>query len=542
MADTVAMSNATLNVTRDFPNRSDVISYWAARGWVLVDGGSPVIPYDPFPQYVTDAEMAAYVAANSGGGTGAIADGAVTAAKLNDDVRTRYLPKWKANTPYASGEPVISPSGQLVTANAAFTSGSSYNASNWTVVAGGGGGSGVPADGSITPAKLSFDPATQAELDAVAATIPAPVTDARIQDVAGGTLVAGTGISVAYDPASKKATIAAGGNSIGVTTPQVHLNFVSQSPAPVATYAQLGVTTGAGLYAPFVVNVEGKIDTPINGAKYYMLCSTNHSAGAGGLYLLTAPTALGPWTPYTGGPNGTALIYQDTVQGFSTETPWVVWEPVSRLFYVYYQQAGTGGNQGTVLAVTADFVTFDRIGTVFLGSSPLFPGDQHNGYGQVLRMGRYQWIGWHLNGGSDWSHGSMSHSVDGVRWMDDPAPTGPHSDMAGQMDRKVSTKINLVQVNGRLWGVARDGGFSSGVATGASQLVAAPMTGDLDRWARPPQICWEQGYAWETDMDSNFSILVDNDGSLYCYYVCGTKDNGGVGLAKGALIPMREAA
>lgn len=32
-----------------------------------------------------------------------------------------------------------------------------------------GGGSGVPPDGSVTPSKLSFDPATQAELDAVAA-------------------------------------------------------------------------------------------------------------------------------------------------------------------------------------------------------------------------------------------------------------------------------------------------------------------------------------------------------------------------------------
>lgn len=38
------------------------------------------------------------------------------------------------------------------------------------------GGGGVPADGSITPAKLSFDPATQTELDAVAGGLGSPNT------------------------------------------------------------------------------------------------------------------------------------------------------------------------------------------------------------------------------------------------------------------------------------------------------------------------------------------------------------------------------
>jgi hypothetical protein len=53
-------------------------------------------------------------------------------------LRAAYVPKWKASTAYAAGEPVINPSGQTVTANAAFTSGASYSASNWTVVSGGG--------------------------------------------------------------------------------------------------------------------------------------------------------------------------------------------------------------------------------------------------------------------------------------------------------------------------------------------------------------------------------------------------------------------
>jgi hypothetical protein len=58
-----------------------------------------------------------------------------------------------ATTPTA-GQVVINPSGQTVTANAAFTSGSTYNSANWTVVSGGGGGGGLSitdnGDGTAT--------------------------------------------------------------------------------------------------------------------------------------------------------------------------------------------------------------------------------------------------------------------------------------------------------------------------------------------------------------------------------------------------------
>jgi hypothetical protein len=47
------------------------------------------------------------------------------------DLSANYVPKWKANTAYAQGEAVLNPSGDTVTAKAAFTSGSSYSASDW---------------------------------------------------------------------------------------------------------------------------------------------------------------------------------------------------------------------------------------------------------------------------------------------------------------------------------------------------------------------------------------------------------------------------
>lgn len=43
-----------------------------------------------------------------------------------------YVPKWKPNTAYLAGDPVVNPSGQLVTALTGFTSGSSFDAANWS--------------------------------------------------------------------------------------------------------------------------------------------------------------------------------------------------------------------------------------------------------------------------------------------------------------------------------------------------------------------------------------------------------------------------
>lgn len=66
-----------------------------------------------------------------------------TALALAASLSATYVPFWKANTAYASGAFALSPTGQVVQANTAFTSGSTYNAANWTVVAGGTGGSGA---------------------------------------------------------------------------------------------------------------------------------------------------------------------------------------------------------------------------------------------------------------------------------------------------------------------------------------------------------------------------------------------------------------
>jgi len=54
--------------------------------------------------------------------------------RLSDTALTAtYVPKWKPTTAYLAGDKVLSPNGDVVSAVANFTSGASYDASNWSL-------------------------------------------------------------------------------------------------------------------------------------------------------------------------------------------------------------------------------------------------------------------------------------------------------------------------------------------------------------------------------------------------------------------------
>lgn len=94
---------------------------------------------------VSDAEAAATAAASAAALVGAPADSAIAAAVNGNGATKAALtatyataestPSWKPNTAYSAGAKVVSPAGALVKASTGFTSGSTYNATNWTVVA-----------------------------------------------------------------------------------------------------------------------------------------------------------------------------------------------------------------------------------------------------------------------------------------------------------------------------------------------------------------------------------------------------------------------
>ena len=51
------------------------------------------------------------------------------------DLSSRHAPLWTPSTAYTAGQAVVNPSGDLVTAKAAFTSGATYSAANWNLSA-----------------------------------------------------------------------------------------------------------------------------------------------------------------------------------------------------------------------------------------------------------------------------------------------------------------------------------------------------------------------------------------------------------------------
>lgn len=94
--------------------------------------GQATLDLDLIPDGAAEvAVMAPIPAVTSVGGQ----TGVVTADQLAAALAAKFVPKWKATTAYALGDTVLAPDGSIVKAKAAFTSGASYSAANWTSAA-----------------------------------------------------------------------------------------------------------------------------------------------------------------------------------------------------------------------------------------------------------------------------------------------------------------------------------------------------------------------------------------------------------------------
>ncbi|QDG88878.1 polysaccharide deacetylase family protein [Pseudarthrobacter sp. NIBRBAC000502770] len=82
---------------------------------------------------------------------------ATVAAKAD---KADVLPKWKATTAYLAGDKVLSPSGDIVSAKANFTSGASYSAANWDAVTITPAGVDTKVGAAISAAGAQTPPAT----------------------------------------------------------------------------------------------------------------------------------------------------------------------------------------------------------------------------------------------------------------------------------------------------------------------------------------------------------------------------------------------
>jgi hypothetical protein len=417
------------------------------------------------------------------------------------------------------------------------------------------------ADGAVTIGKLSFDPATQAELDAVASLPPkippwaTGLTYAQYQAVTRGqgTYIAQTahtsgGIFEDDLSAGKWALlpvaatvadatrIAKGGVQLSLegdlgplpssaARPKVRragkrrprLVFTHPSTPTIPATTLPGIPTVP--YAPVILRAAGRLPNPID--NYYMYTSTDHDATAGGIWLLTAPTPLGPWTMQNGG----AAIYVDAVQGNQTEVPAIEWDPLTEQVFLYYSNAATGSNQATQLATSVDGVTFERYGTI-IATADLTnqPGNGHTGYFDATRLSDRLWIGTALRGGGGTSLQQLLWSRDGIAWVPDPQPLLNYANVTADNAWKVS-QLRYFVVNGEVWAGSREQQTGvSGASKSDGVLVAGPVTADFRAYDGPPEVVSTRVEATQvTEGEPKF--FVDDDGTLYMSYVNGASIN-----------------
>lgn len=120
--------------------RRGTAAEWAAVNPVLGDG-EPGVEKDTGKIKVGDGVTPwtgrPYASAGPQGPAGVADDASVKALVQNPASQTAtalsatYVPRWKPNVAYSSGDVVTSPAGDVVTAKSNFTSGATFNAANW---------------------------------------------------------------------------------------------------------------------------------------------------------------------------------------------------------------------------------------------------------------------------------------------------------------------------------------------------------------------------------------------------------------------------
>lgn len=365
-----------------------------------------------------------------------------------------------------------------------------------------------------TTGATGWQTATNAAIDQINA-IPAQVRDAgptaKFVKTVNGAAPDANGDALAAVPLS-----------VRFQTPQKRLRF--RDTVQVLTASQFKRTDASAfptLYGPTIIKAAGKIDNPID--NYYMYVSTDHDAGAGGVCLATASTPTGTWTPYSAG----ATIFFDAVNGSSTETPDVGWDPDSRNIILWYQNKLASGTQATLTAVSPDGITFEIIGQALPTTSDMAG---HTGYFRATRLGERSLIGisllWPQNSGVK----ALWRSFDGYRWELDWRYLARQTDSSLSQTRKIDGPNCFFQFDGELWGGTSEVIANSGGSTTDSTFKAGPLSDDMRTFKRPPDVAWQPSLGESSDVQGS-SVFVDDDGIPYFCFASDLK----IFIAKGEL-------
>lgn len=325
------------------------------------------------------------------------------------------------------------------------------------------------------------------------------------------------GDSIDAVDAASRASFAATGSVSGLddnATPQ----FVRMSLNPLITASDIGQSS---IFWPSIIRAADYLSAPID--TYYMYVSTDHGT-AGGIFLLTAPSVEGPWTPH-------GEVYVDTI-GQQTETPDVQF--VDGAFDMLYQQQfvpGRVANQVTLRATSPDGVTWTRIGiAIDLPAGTALLGEYHTGYQRRNRIGN-RWMSQGLAGGSIQSKLSPWFSNDGKLWKWSGELNYGSPELAESTMRRIDLNGFFVW-RGRTWGYGRDTNSpaSGGVILEEGFPVVGPVTNDWFSFAATPSAALSgSAGAWENTTDRGSYVYVDGT-SAYMFYQKGNS----IGIAKAA--------
>ena len=252
--------------------------------------------------------------------------------------------------------------------------------------------------------------------------------------------------------------------------------------APIIQFSQQSAPT---VYWPWLVNKSAW-----GGTGFALFYSTDHSAthDPSGIFLFEADDITGPWV-------NRGKIYRDDAGGWQTETPSVIYDPVSNKVLMYYQQAGVPGaigQQQTCLATAdpADLTAWTRVGVVLDKEFLEQPGDGHCGYFRPFSYNG-QLFGYSLYGGTNYSNAALWTSDDGgYTWQRDGRLIGWMQDKCRHLAVALNAEPqdvlltmyegDVLNWRGKPWWVGVSGKAQSGsVLIRHFRLVTAPLADDF---------------------------------------------------------------
>ena len=280
------------------------------------------------------------------------------------------------------------------------------------------------------------------------------------------------------------------------------------------TAGALSPTTSSTIYWPCVIDARAIL----GGAaldEFYLYYSTDHDSGAGGIWLATAPSELGPWT-------GRGRVYVDTSSGSQSETPTVIADPTgANKLLMFYQQnsvSGANGVQSTCIATSNDGVTWAR--QTFIDIPSWWPADGHTGYWRVHAEGGSLYAHSLTGGGNQPSFG-LWHSYDGRSWTLNPKPLTYQMDLLGDGRRVEWNSGDIIWWNGRHWWIGMSSDFVSGATPKDGRIIIAAISDDFTALTSAPQVLLYPINAGESTDYRAIQTFQGRDGRLYLYYQCG---------------------